>query len=295
MNIVIGPVRSNPSWHWCGKDLIPDLQKHHNIKTFHRFSELEKQNFDVVMFVKFPPPGDLQINAKKIIYFPIDYFRGANWISKHSNFLQRCGVIAIHCARLSPLLSPYCKRIEFVEHYNKFALPRPIDFKTKGPVIWTGVCTTAEFVDKWYNLKPRPFRLVILTNRTNRIHRHSHRLLRRNFRVSLVEWTPKSQRQHFEMAKAGLDIKGNHFHHQMKPPTKIQQFVISGIPAATNRNSYSWEYFHERGLDLADPDDPNRWLSRDYWKKTRHFIPKLLQSISKTNVVKNYLRLIETA
>lgn len=288
MKIAIGPIRSAASWHWCGKDLIPNLQKHHDIKTFRNFNELEKRKFDVVMFIKAPPPDNLQINARKIIYLPIDYIPDADWIPRHSNFLQRCNLIAVHCTRLSPLLKPYCKQIEFIEHYNKFALSRPVNFRPKGPVIWTGMCTSVELVDEWYNLKPRPFRLVIVTNRIKTLH------LKRNFNVSLVKWTPDSQRQHFEKAKAGLDIKGNHFHHQMKPPTKIQQFVASGIPAAANRDSYSWEYFHERGLDLADPDDPERWLSKNYWKETHHFIPKLLQSTSKTSVVKKYLHFIES-
>lgn len=289
MKVAIGPSCRAASWHWCGEDLVPDLQKHHDVKIFHSFSELEKQKFDVVMFVKIPPPNNLQINAKKIIYLPIDYIPNTDWIPKHSNFLQHCNLIAVHCTRLAHLLSIHCKRIEFIEHYNKFALSHPTDFKPKGPVIWVGMCTSVELVDKWYNLKSRPFRLVILTNRIKTVHP------RRNFSVSLINWTPNSQQWYFERARGGLDIKGNFFHHQTKPPTKIQQLVASGIPAAVNRDSYSWEYFHERGLDLADPDDPERWLSKHYWIETRRFIPKLLKSTSKTNVIKSYLRLIEIA
>lgn len=286
MKIAIGPAHPAASWHWCGKDLIPDLQKHHNIKTFHKFNELERQNFDVTIIIKIPP-DNFQINAKKIIYLPIDYIQKTDWIPKHSSFLQRCSLISIHCARLAPLLKPYCKRIEFVEHYDKYALPQPADYKSEGPVIWTGVYTGARLIDKWYNSQPRPFPLVMLTN-TKKLH------LRRHSNVSLVDWTPNSQQQHFKRAKAGLDIKGNSFNQQTKPPTKIQQFVASGIPAAANQDSYSWEYFHKHGLDLADPDDPEKWFSESYWTETRRFIPKLLQSISKANVVKSYLRLIET-
>jgi hypothetical protein len=288
MKIAIGPACKAASWYWCGKDLLPGLQQHHDIKAFHKFNELEKHSFDMVIFIKTPPPNNLQVNAKKIIYLPIDYLQETNWIPKHSNFLQRCNLIAVHCDRLGPLLKPYCKRIEFVEHYNKFTLSHPANFKSKGPIIWTGMCTGVNLIDEWYNLKFRPFRLIILTNRTKKLR------LKRNSNVSLVDWTPHSQRRHFEMAKAGLDIKGNSFNQQTKPPTKIQQFVASGIPAAANRDSYSWEYFHERGLNLADPNDPERWFSESYWTETRHFIPQLLQSISKASVVESYLRLIET-
>ena len=62
-----------------------------------------------------------------------------------------------------------------------------------------------------------------------------------------------------------------------------------------NCSSYSWEYFHERGFNLADPDDTDRWLSRAYWKETRAFVPKLRPAISKANVIQSYLNLIEKA
>jgi hypothetical protein len=79
----------------------------------------------------------------------------------------------------------------------------------------------------------------------------------------------------------------------MKPPTKAQQFVASGIPAAINKDSYPWEYFHKNGLDLAEPEDIDRWFSPGYWKETRDFGMILREKTSKKSVARSYLNLIE--
>ena len=288
MRIAIGPSKHYPSWHWCAGDLIPDLKTRHNITVFRRYSELKNHDFDLLVAVKFPPPNEFQAKSR-IIYLPIDYFRDEPHIAKHSAFLRSCDTIAIHCARLADFLKPHCKKIEFIEHYGKYALPRLADFNPKGIVIWTGMCTFVGLVERWYNSKPRNFRLVVLTNRIRRIHLQDHS------RISLEPWTERNQRRYFKGAKAGLDVKGSDFAQQMKPPTKIQQLVASGIPAAVNPNSYTWEYFHERGLNLSDPDDTERWFSETYWREIRNFAPKLRQAISKTNVVQSYLNLIDRA
>ena len=110
--------------------------------------------------------------------------------------------------------------------------------------------------------------------------------------ISFPLWSEEEQIQLLGEAKAGLDIKGNDFHQMTKPPTKIQQFVASGVPSAVNRDSYSWEWFHGRGFDLADPDDEERWFSRRYWEETREFGTDLRDEISKSSVVSSYLDLL---
>ena len=235
------------------------------------------------------------LQASKIIYLPIDYFKRKDSIINHSDFLQRCNLIAVHCSRLTDLLKPYCERIEFIEHYDKYVLPNPVDYNPKGMVLWIGQCAYFERVRDWYASEDlhesRSFRLNVLTNRIKKMSLN----LRSHPSISLDTWTEKLQRYYFENARAGLDLKGNSFHQQTKPPIKIQQFVASGIPAMVNCSSYSWEYFHERGFNLADPDDTDRWLSRAYWKETRAFVPKLRPAISKANVIQSYLNLIEKA
>jgi hypothetical protein len=93
----------------------------------------------------------------------------------------------------------------------------------------------------------------------------------------LYPWSERTQRQLMSQAKAAIDIKGGpwlgaeNWHQQVKPPTKGQQFVCSGIPFAVNRDSHCFDYFRSRGLLLATPDDPTRWFSHAYWEETKRF------------------------
>jgi hypothetical protein len=291
MKVAIGPSRHYPSWKWCAEDLIPGLQKQHEIQPFHHYSELPGHDFDVVMIVKHPPPRKNPIPSGKIIYLPIDYFMSASQISSRSNFLQRCDIVAVHCERLVEHLGTYCKRIETIEHYDKYAVPSPINYNPGGLVLWTGMCTYVKSLYDWYLERPRSFGVVALTNRIASLSDFQVKCPS----IQLSEWSEMLQQQCFKKAKAGLDIKGNNFHQQTKPPTKIQQLIASGIPSAVNHGSYTWEYFHGKGLDLASPDDHVRWFSEAYWKEIHDFLPVLRQSISKPNVIHSYLNLIETA
>ena len=291
MKIAVGPSLHYPSWQWRMNDLIPDLETHHNITVFKKYNELRNLNFNLLIAVKFPPPNEFQVGAKKIIYLPVDYFKRESQIAEHSTFLRSCSIIAIHCTRLISLLKPHCNRIEFIDHYDKYVLTKPARFRKRGLVIWTGINHYINLVREWYDEKPRNFQLTVLTNRTKKLSTD----LRNHPGISLRDWSEQTQRECFGRAKAGLDVKGSSFHQQTKPPTKIQQFVASGIPTAVNHSSYAWEYFHERGFDLVDPDDTERWFSETYWKETSDFAPKLRQAISKANVVQSYLNLISIA
>ena len=286
MKIAVGPSLHYPSWHWCMGDLIPDLKTHHNITVFDKYNKLKNLDFDLLIAVKFPPPSEFQAKTKRIIYLPVDYFREESQITKHSPFLRSCNLIAVHCSRLDNFLKPYCNRIEFIEHYGKYTLTNLARFRRKGLVIWTGARNYVNFVLEWYNKKPRNFQLTVLTDKLP-LNPQNH--------LNLFKWSNETQEKCFNEAKAGIDMKGTSFGQQTKPPTKIQQLIASGIPAAINRASYSWEYFHKHGLDLADPDDNERWFSETYWKEVHDFAPGMRQTISKTNVVQNYLNLINTA
>ena len=102
----------------------------------------------------------------------------------------------------------------------------------------------------------------------------------------IFPWFEVPQRQLMQQAKAAIDIKGgawlgtgnnapDYWQQQVKPPTKGQQFVCSGIPLAINKDNYCCDYFKARGLELAGPEEPDRWLSRDYWEQTRRLAEAL--------------------
>jgi hypothetical protein len=161
------------------------------------------------------------------------------------------------------------------------------DYKADGFVLWTGQGKGIGSVLDWHDERPRGFDLVILGNDRGWIWDASPRT-----DVAARLWSEGEHMRLLGEARAGLDIKGGDFNQMTKPPTKAQQFVASGVPVAVNRDSYSWEWFHERGFDLADPDDEPRWFSRRYWEETREFGLHLRDEISKASVVSSYLGLL---
>jgi hypothetical protein len=97
----------------------------------------------------------------------------------------------------------------------------------------------------------------------------------------LVPWCERSQRELMVQAKAAIDIKGgpwlgpDYWQQQVKPATKAQQFIASGIPLAMNPDSHSAAYFQSRGLALATPQEPERWLSPSYWQEIQRWVVAL--------------------
>ena len=287
MRIAIGPARDYPSWHWCGGDLVPELSLSHDVKVFRQYSELSNESFDAVVIIKEPPSRLCAPVNRKIVYLPVDFFESESQIQDRLPFLRSCNVVATHCHRLDRDLLPHCRRLVHVEHYGKYVLPAMSDYKTDGFVLWTGQGTWIGHALDWHDKKPRGFDLVILGNDRGWIWDPSPRP-----GVTSRRWSEEEHLRLLGEARAGLDIKGDSFHQSTKPPTKIQQFVASGVPAAVNKDSYSWEWFHERGFDLADPDDESRWFSKRYWEETREFGLHLRDEISKTSVVSSDLGLL---
>ena len=288
MKVAIGPARDFPAWHWCGGDLIPELGLSHDIKVFKRYSELSNESFDAVVMVKEPPSRRCTAGNMRIVYLPVDFFESRNQIQAYLPFLRSCSIVATHCRRLDIDLLPHCRRLTHVEHYGKYVLPSMSDYKADGFVLWTGQGKYVRDTLDWYSRIERGFDLSMLTNDRGWFWDKSAHM----DGVTLDLWSEEGQLRLLGRAKAGLDIKGGDFNQMTKPPTKAQQFVASGVPVAVNRESYSWEWFHERGFDLADPDDEERWFGRRYWEETREFGIHLRNEISKTSVVSSYLELL---
>jgi hypothetical protein len=292
MKIAIGPARDFPSWHWCGGDLVPGLKSVHDVAIFRQYADLSSGRFESVVIVKKPPSGMASSHHRslaggvRIVYIPVDFFKTETQIEQHSQFLRSCDVVATHCSRLDGYLLPHCRRLAHVEHYGKHVLPAMADYRPEGFVLWTGQGTHARHAYGWYTKMVRDFRLVILSNALDFATWDA------NPGVRCIPWSEEEHLLLLGEAKAGLDIKGGDFGQMTKPPTKAQQFVASGVPTAVNRESYSWEWFHGRGFDLADPDDGERWFSRRYWEETREFGLSLREEISKERVAASYLDLL---
>lgn len=286
MKVAIGPARDYPSWHWCGGDLVSSLRLRHDVRVFGCYAELSKDSFDAMMIIK-EPPSRCSAVARRMVYLPVDYFESESQIRDHAPFLGSCSVVATHCSRLDRYLLPYCRRLSHVEHHGKYILPAMSEFKADGCVLWTGQGNWARQAIQWHGKRQRGFDLVILAGEHGWDWDPAP-----GPGVTLARWSAKEHLRLLGEAKAGLDIKGDSFVQSTKPPTKIQGFVASGVPAAVNRESYSWEWFHARGFDLADPDDEARWFSRRYWEETREFGLHLRDEISMDRVAASYRDLL---
>jgi hypothetical protein len=285
--VAIGPARDFPSWHWCGGDLVAELRFSHDIQVFRWYYELALTNPDAVVIVKAPPSAHCTSNIKSTVYLPVDFFESEKQIQDYDWFLRSCDVVATHCARLDEHIRPHCSQVAHVKHYGKHVLPEMAEYKPAGFVLWMGQGKYVKNALGWHGKSMRGFKLVLLTNDCGWDWGAPAKA-----GIFLDRWSEEKQLRLLGEAKAGLDIKGLDFEQMMKPPTKAQQFVASGVPVAVNHESYSWEWFHARGFDLADPDDEKRWFSRRYWEETRDFGLHLRDEISKRHVVSSYLDLL---
>ena len=282
--LLIGPVKDTPSWRWCAADLFGGLRSHFVVSTFVQFEECQFRPHDILLFIKQPPDLKVKIPAaSKLAYMPIDYFESPEHVASLGPFLSRCSTILLHSARLMPALRRYCGDLVLVEHYGKYILPKLKGFVSGGFVVWIGFVEYAPLIVDWYLKNPRPFALHMVTNCPNHAPEHEARGLVQH------RWDESVQRRLLEAAKAGIDLKGDGFSQLMKPPTKAQHFVASGIPVAVNHGSYAWEYFHGMGFDLATPDDLERWFSHEYWLETLEAGMSLREKISINSVVGAYV------
>jgi hypothetical protein len=288
VRIAIGPARDFPSWHWCGGDLIPEMRRlGHDVRSFRTYRELSRSCSDAVLIIKSPSPVREIMKIARMAYIPVDFFETMGQIEEHLGFLRSCQAIATHCSRLDPYLLPHCRRLSHVEHHGKYVLPGMSGYKAAGPVLWTGQGKYARHILEWHDKAPRGFDLIMLAN-----DRGWRREAARRPGVALELWSGELHMRRLGEARAGIDIKGTDFEQSTKPPTKAQQCVASGVPMAVDRESYAWQWFHERGFDLADPDDEGRWFGKRYWEETREFGLHLRDEISKPKVAASYLDLL---
>jgi hypothetical protein len=292
LRVAIGPQVPLPSWNWVGFDLARELAKYFDVLPF----ESQIPDCEVLIAVKFLAPQ--MFGRAKVIYLPIDAFVAPQAIEGAAELLKRCAAVGCHAQPLMGCLQPYADRLFFVEHHAKYLLDVVPAYKERGFVLWIGAFEHLPYLLKWHQQHPLPVPLVILTNVDDPRSRKQGFALAQKLDVpldlserhlnghQLVAWCSRAQRELMKQAKAAVDIKGgpwlgeNQWHQQMKPPTKAQQWVLSGIPLAVNRDSHSFDYFHKRGLNLATPDDQQRWLSREYWQETKRFAEKHLGELS---------------
>ena len=308
ITVAIGPQARRPSWNWVGFDLARELAKYFKIRVY----ESTIPRCDVAIAVKMLPPQAESLTTTKVIYLPIDQYERPADIKAEAAILGNCAAIGCHSEPLMAHFLPYCKNVFFVNHHAKYSLPHPSPFKERGFVLWVGAFQHVPYLLKWCDMHPLGTELRILTDLNFKPANHdcgklADRLhVRLNFTPAelnghrVYQWTERCQLELMMEAKAAIDLKGGHWlgeedwWQRTKPPTKGQKFVTSGIPFATNSDSYCFEYFKNLGLNLASPDDPARWLSYEYWDETSRLAAILRPELSLDAVGSYFKSVIES-
>lgn len=306
MKLAIGPSNNLPSWKWVGEDTITELSKHFTVATF---SGTTPPKADVILIIKQLPPDTFMAQARrqgsKVVYVPIDYFVSQELIAGKTTALKLCDMIISHSARLIPFFSPHA-RTEYIDHNGKYFLDELASFKESGYVLWIGGFQFIPYLLEFLQIHPIDAEIKVLADYKNPAAiRCAERFsgpcgINLDIRgdscngLQLFDWSVERQKKMLEEAKAAIDIKGLDFHQMHKPPTKAQKYVCSGVPFAINKESEAYPYFANKHLTLCEPQDTERWFSKEYWQETQECAGHLRPLLSAEVIGNQYRTYIET-
>ncbi len=311
IHVAVGPIAPRASWRWLGPHLAASLA---GTCTVRFFDEGNLPSCDVAVFVKERPVRPLrqaQDRGVRVLYLPVDFYRSRAQLEADAPFLGQCAGLLVHSRVLARFLAPHNAAIRHVDHPNLHGLAAKPPYRADRTLLWIGDFLNLPYLLRWAERSGLPGELKLLTNarRTSIKGMAMTLALARRLGVELdvrrdrvngipmIEWDPATQRTLMAAASAAVDIKGGEedFQQYTKPPAKAHQFVASGIPYATNRESSSVLELREEGFDVADVEDPGRWFSRDYWKRTQDFARVLEERIGPEAVGCVYRRCVEEA
>ena len=309
--VAFGPVRDTPSWGWIGVDTARELSRGYDVTIYD--SWVVPGTCDVLFVVKERPPerfvAQAQRQGTKLIYCPCDVYRDPDQLARDAGFLRACAMVLVHCERLLPFMQAHSRNVHFVEHHARYALRAMTDYKETGFILWIGGFQYVPYLVRWLEQHPLAHEIRILTDVENYRARNAARVFAAEVGVKLeiserttsiagcplYPWSERLQSEMMRDCTAALDIKmTEQFEQYLKPPTKAQQFIASGIPFAVNPDSYSAEYFRIRGFDVASPTDTARWFSREYWQATQRAGQQLRIVTSLDTVIARYRQLVES-
>lgn len=297
-----GPHKNSPSWSWVGTDIAEYLAGAFQIKYFSRIDEIE---YGAVVFWIKHPAADREvplIKAKKlrIIYFPIDQYQDETELARGHAFIDACSLLVCHTECMGELFAG--KPVQFIDHYNKYGID-PRLRASNGRFLWIGGYQYFPYLYRYLRQAELPLDIDILTD-----YRHpagiaaANRLAQRleldidfakvgNFpEFKFIEWSEGRQRVLLLSCEGAFDYKHvEDFNQRYKPPTKVQKYVASGIPAAVNRDSASFKQMQAWGLELCDPTQTDIWRSAAYRSRIRECAEKLAQQISKKAISLRYI------
>jgi hypothetical protein len=290
IRIAFGPVMPGwGSWEWIGEDTARELSRYFDVLTQDHLGE--EASLSVV--TNHPPAAELSFRSDgcPVIYCPVDHYGSVAQIDRDAWWLQRCSRIVVHSDKLRKYFEPYAA-VEYLDHHVKFIATPPVAPCKDGPLLWVGVRSNLPPLVEWLESHSLPVELVVLTNGSATEHPEVDEVASRPG-VRVEQWTPERHRELLPQCRGAIDVKGTDFRQRHKPPTKALDFIAAGLPVALNLDSSSADHLRRLGFEPASPEDPERWLSADYWEETQRFGTALRELLSLQRIGLRWCRLIE--
>ena len=309
IHVAIGPISPRASWRWLGPHLASSLA---DTCTVRFFGDGGLPRCDVAIFIKERPRKPVHQACDygcRIVYLPVDFYRSQAQLDADAPFLGRCSGLLVHSRPLGASLARHNSAIWHVDHPNLHGLAAKPPYRPDGYLLWIGDFLNLPYLLRWKEKTELPCELKVLTNGRHTSVKGMAMTIALAGRlgvdldvrpdringIPMYEWDPATQQAMMAAAKAAVDIKGGEedFSQFMKPPTKAQQFIVSGIPFATNGNSPTARDLLDSGFEVADVEDHRRWFSHEYWRSTQAFSAVLGARIHPEAVAFAYRRCLE--
>ncbi|MDR7271924.1 hypothetical protein J2X20_004598 [Pelomonas saccharophila] len=248
--IYFGPITPQPSWAWVGEDIAKYLSKSIDVRYFTDVADIDEGS--LVFWIKCPPDAvsteEIRLKELNIVFFPVDAFLNQEDILTHREFINNATLICLHARSLASFFRR--DKVEFVDHYNKYGVPiaeRRPDGRT---LLWIGGFQYVPYVLCALDQINWPRESIVLL--TNHLHGPAKSAAEDNAvfaglsdfsriladsKIQLALWSEDRQREALLTCAAAFDVKYiNCFNQLHKPPTKIQKYLVSGIPCAINHD-----------------------------------------------------------
>lgn len=279
-HVAFGPISTAQSWAWVGEALALELGRT-GWKTSMFHGREEPDDAHVWVFVKARPTEEVVRTAQRLgirtVYAPIDYYEDERDLRTDA-LLPEFDLVLAHSEALVPHLAHRCRRVERIEHHVKHGLDTIRPWRERKPtdrIAWIGHTSNLQSLFDWLDDNDDGRRIQKILTLVTEAKRDLGNQFPMARRMKTLTWSESMHRNVLEKSIAILDIKGNDFQQRMKPPTKAQQYVWSGIPLAMNLDSGPAHWMRLEGLKLADPRDEAMWFSKAYWEKTSVMAQKL--------------------
>ena len=309
--LAIGPSIGLPSTNWVGDDIAKHLiSKNIKITIFHHYNaDIEA---DYIIIVKILPNIKWLIRhiqkGVKLLYAPVDVFSTYSEYWRYKYRLKLFSGLLIHNERVGKLISKVTQAPQFfIEHYLKYRIgDRKID-QESNELLWIGHLEYIPSLLSFLNSVKPQFTIRALSDINQLPHYENY--LQESFKklgitysveeksaqsvrisgVLIEQWSEEKQKSLMQSCVAAFDTKLDSFAHNLKPPTKAQQFVFNNIPFACSEHSYSYEYFNNIGLKLMSLNKLDLLASNEYRQLTYDFNLENKWRVEIDSVANSYL------